>query len=204
MKAGIVFAPNGKDLILQLHNELWILSDTGELTEIPHSDELIVSSPAWGKTGEYVYFAESLNGRWQISRYNLVAKQIDPQPFAYDRELYIESYDGKHSFWRDGISKKFYVQWNESGLVEEVPITFPGYQLWLQFKIKTGGVYFTHLLDDIYYELKYYNFSTKKVSDVLVDKVLTHSRFSVSADETRLYMLEAVRGDLDIAVLDLP
>lgn len=200
----IVFAPNGKDLILQLHNELWILSDTGELTEIPHSDELIVSSPAWGKTGEYVYFAESLNGRWQISRYNVAEKQIDPQPFAYDRELYIESYDGKHSFWRDGISKKFYLQWNQSGLVEEVPITFSSYQLWLQFKIKAGGLYFTSLLDDIYYKLKFYNFNTKKVSDVLVDKVLTHSRFSVSADETRLYMLEAVRGDLDIAVLDLP
>ncbi|MDP5138660.1 hypothetical protein ORJ04_22185, partial [Rheinheimera baltica] len=200
----IVFSPNGKQLILQLHNELWLLSVTGELVKIPQSNEVTVSFPVWSKTGEYVYFSESFNGRWQISRYNVAEKQLDATPFAFDQEFYIESYDGMYSFWRDGISKKFYVKWNDSGLVEEVPITFTGYQLWSQFKLKSDGVYFTYLLDDIYYQLKFYNFKTKKLLDVLDEQVLTHSRFSVSADEKRLYLLESVRGDLDIAKLQVP
>ncbi|MDX5407484.1 MAG: winged helix-turn-helix domain-containing protein [Chromatiaceae bacterium] len=198
----LLFAPNGKDLLLQLHNELWLLSDQGVLTKIPHSSDNILYSPAWGKSGRYIYFAESLNSRWQISRYDLDKQVVEP--FALDQELYLESYDGKYSFWRDGITKKFYVKFSQSGQIEEVPITFPNYQLWFQFRLKDDGVYFTHILDDIYYELMFYNFKTKQKVNVLEEQVLTHSRFSVSADSSKLYILEAVRGDLDIATLELP
>ncbi len=198
------FAPNGKDIILQLQNELWLLSDTGELTRVPHSDNQTVTAPAWGSTGEYVYYAESINGRWQIARYNVATKKIDAEPYAFDRELYLESYDGKYSFWRDAVSKKFYVKFQDSDILQEVPISFPDNQLWLKFQIKSSGLYFTYLLDDIYYRLKFYDVQSNKIVDVVENQTLTHSQFSVSADEKRIFVLESVRGDFDIAALTLP
>ena len=200
----LTFAPNGKDLLLQLQNELWLLSDTGELTQVPHSKDVIVTAPAWGRNGKYVYYAETINGRWQIARYNVATNQIAQSPFAFDQELYIESYDGKYSFWRDAVNKKFYVKWFNSGVTEEVPTSVSDNQLWLRFQLSETGIYFTYLLDDIYYKLNFYEFKTKSVVSVLEDQVLTHNRFSVSADEKSIFILESVRGDLDIATLKLP
>ena len=200
----LAFAPNGKDLLIQLHNELWILSHDGTLTAVPHNAQITVNSPVWGRTGEYVYFAESINGRWQIARYNVNTKQIDPEPYAYDQEMYIESFDGKHVFWRDATTKKFYVKDLGADVIDEVPISFPDYQLWFKFNVKSSGVYFAYLLEDIYYSLKFYSFETKEIVDILPDKTLTHSRFSVSANEKSFFILESVRGDLDIAKLALP
>jgi len=198
------FAPNGSDLILQLHNELWLLSENGELTKVPHRSEQIITAPAWGRRGEFIFYAESINGRWQISRYNVATQQIDPEPYAVDQELYIESYDGEYSFWRDAISRKFYIKWLTSGDIEEVPLTFPDNQLWFDFQAKRSGIYFTHLLEDINYQLKFYDLTTKKVVDALGEQVLYHRRFSVSDDESRVYILQSVRGDFDIAALTLP
>jgi transcriptional activator of cad operon len=199
----VVFSPNGKRLILQLHNQLWLLSDTGELTRVPHNDDLIISDPTWGKTGKYIYFSESINGRWQIARFDVETMKIDPEPYAFDQEFYLESYDGKYSFWRDAISKKFYIKWLDTGLIDEIPVSFPDMQLFHKFQAKSSGVYFAYLLDNIYYTLKCYDFKSKKIVDVLGDQVLTHSRFSISSDEKRLFILESVRGDLDIATLEL-
>lgn len=200
----VAFAPNGRDLVIQLHNELWLLSYNGELTRIPHEAKRVVSAPSWSHSGEHIFFAESISGRWQIQRYNVSTHKIDDAPFALERDLYIESYDGRYSLWRDATSKKFYVKWFNSDVVEELPITFSDYQLWFKFELKPSGIYFTYLLNDIYYQLKFYDLQKREIVDALNDQVLTHNRFSITADELKIYMLEAVRGDLDIAVLSLP
>lgn len=200
----LAFAPNGRDLLVQLNNELWILSHNGTLTPVPHNAEITVTTPVWGRSGEHVYYAESINGRWQIARYNVSTQQIDPKPYAYDQEMYIESFDGKHVFWRDAATKKFYVKDIDSNVIDELPISFPDYQLWFKFNLKPSGIYFAYLLEDIYYSLKFYSFETKEIVDILPDKTLTHSRFSVSANEKSFFILESIRGDLDVAKLVFP
>jgi transcriptional activator of cad operon len=202
--SNIMFAPNGKDLVAQLHNEIWLISASGELTRVPHDDTKIIAAPAWSENGEFVYFAESINGRWQIARYHVATKNLDTEPYAFDQELYIESYDGKYSFWRDALSKKFYLKWHDSGVIEDVPISLPENQLWRKFQVKPSGIYYAELLDDVAYQLKFYDFASKKVLNVLSDEVLYLYRFTVSADERRVFMLQSVRGDLDIAKLALP
>lgn len=198
------FAPDGKAILIQLHNELWLLNKDGNLLQIPISENQIVTAPAWGHNGKYIYYTESLNGRWQIARYDVTSQQIDSQPLALDQELYLESFDGKYSFWRDAASKKFYIKWLDSGLVEELPISLPESQLWYKFQVKPSGIYYAFLLNDIYYELKFFDFKTQKIQQVLKDEILYHSRFTVSADEKSVFVLQSVRGDFDIAKLAMP
>ena len=200
----LVYSPDGHNLTIQLHNEIWLLSDTGELTKLPIDNSVVTSMPAWGYSGDYIYYAESVNGRWQIARYDVLEKRVDGKPFLVDTELYLESYDGKYSFWRDAITKKFYVKRLDSGTVEQISITLPENQLWFKFQPKAKGIYFTSLINDIYFKLQYYDLETRTVQDVLGGAPLFHTRFSVSADEKRIYILESVRGDLDIAKLQLP
>ncbi len=171
---------------------------------LPIHKNAVTSSPSWSSSGEYVYYAESVNGRWQIARYDVLEKQIDKQPFLVDTELYMESYDGNYSFWRDAITKKFYLKRLDSGIIEQLSITLPENQLWFRFQPRRNGIYFTSLIDDIYFKLQYYAFDTQEISDLLDGTPLYHTRFSVSADESRIFILESVRGDLDIAKLQLP
>ena len=200
----LVFSPDGKKLIVQLHNQLWLLSDDGRLTKIPQREDVIVASPSWGVSGEYVFFAESINGRWQIARFDVARAITDSSPFAIDQELYIESYDGTFSFWRDAISKKFFIKQLNSGNVKEVPVSLPRNQLWTKFQAKSSGIYYAELIDNIYYSLKHYDVENGEISNVTEEQVLYHSRFSVSEDEKRVFILESVRGDIDIAKLELP
>ncbi len=198
------FSPDGKSLVLQLHNELWVLSETGHLTKLPVRESQIITAPSWSHTGDYIYYTESLNGRWQIARYNVISQQIDAKPFALDQEMYLESFDGKYSFWRDSGSKKFYIKWFESGVVDEIPIVLPESQLWYKFQAMPSGIYFAQLLDDIYYQLKFFEFDSKAIKQPMNDEVIYHSRFTVSADEMSIYVLQSIRGDIDIAKLALP
>ena len=199
----LVYSPNGHNLTIQLHNEIWVLSEIGELTKLPIDNSVVTSMPAWSQSGDYIYYAESINGRWQIARYDVLEKRVDDKPFLVDTEMYVESYDGKYSFWRDAITKKFYLKRLDSNTVEPIPIVLPENQLWFKFQPKANGIYFTALVNDIYFKLQYYDLKTRMVQDVLGGSPLYHTRFSVSADEKRIYILESVRGDLDIAKLKL-
>ncbi|MBU2112982.1 MAG: winged helix-turn-helix domain-containing protein [Gammaproteobacteria bacterium] len=200
----LVYSPEGSKLILQLDNQIGVLSDQGELTMLPAQNNTVTSSPSWSRSGEYVYFAESVNGRWQIARFDVVENQFDIQPFMVDTQLYMESYDGNYSFWRDAINKTFYFKRFDSEVVEQLPIALPENQLSFRFQPRADGIYFTSLIDGIYFKLQYYDFKTKEVRDIPEGTSLYHTRFSVSADEKRIFILESVRGDLDIATLQLP
>ena len=200
----VVFSPRGNKLIVQLHNQMWLLSLDGQLFKLPQGENLIVTSPSWSSNGQYVYYAESINGRWQIARYDVATNKIDDTPFALDQDVYIESFDGKFSFWRDAISKNYFVKWHGTGQVEQLPISLAENQLWFKFQVKSEGIYFADLIDDMYYDLKYYDFHSKQISKVLDTQVLYHYMFSVTEDEKRVFILESVRGDLDIAKLELP
>ena len=127
-----------------------------------------------------------------------------PMLLAEDRELYIESYDGEYRVWRDALDKRFYIQWSADNSVEVLPIVLSENQLWLKVQAKSRGIYYTYLIDDIRYKLKFFDLQTKEISDAVAVEYLYHSRFSISSDESSVYILEAVRGDFDIAEITLP
>lgn len=200
----LVYSPDGSKLVLQLDNQIGLLSEAGELSMIPVQSNTVTSSPSWSRSGEYIYFAESVNGRWQIARFDVLENQLENHPFMVDAQLYMESYDGNYSFWRDAINKRFYLKRFDSEVVEQLPISLPENQLSFRFQPRADGIYFTSLIDGIYFKLQYYDFKTQKVMDIPEGKALYHTRFSVSADERSIFILESVRGDLDIATLQLP
>ncbi|MGP9800221.1 winged helix-turn-helix domain-containing protein [Rheinheimera sp. NSM] len=200
----LVFSPDGKKLLAQINNEIWLLSDVVPPIRLSDTSDNVIASPAWSHDGLKVYYAESKNGRWNIVSHEISDNMLMPGVFAVDRELYIESYDGKYSLWRDAISKKFYILWSDTQQVEEIPIALPENQLWLKVQTTANGIYFTYLLEDIKYSLKYYAFDSKKISDAVAVDYLYHSRFSLTPDENYIYILEAVRGDFDVAYIALP
>lgn len=199
----LVFSPDGRSLVAQINNEIWLLSENGLPKMLSGVSDNLIHSPGWSRDGKSIIYAESKNGRWHIMSHDLSGDLFLPKVFAEGKELYIESYDKNYSVWRDAVSKKFYVSWNEENRIEEIPIVLPEDQLWLKVQAKERGIYFTYLIDSIQYKLKFYSFGDKKVMDAVSVDYLYHSRFSVSSDERFVYILEAVRGDFDIAKIEL-
>lgn len=200
----LVFSPDGRRLIAQVNNTLWLLSENSPPQQLEGIGENLIASPSWGYKGDMVFYAESKNGRWNIMSSIITTDISKPTLFAEDRELYIESYDGKYSVWRDALDKRFYIQWSNDKSVEALPITLSENQLWLKVQAKSRGIYYTYLIDDIRYKLKFFDLQTKVIADAVAVEYLYHSRFSLSADESFVYILEAVRGDFDIAEITLP
>lgn len=198
----LMFSPDGKLLVAQVNNEVWLLSSEQPARKVASGGDNLISSPSWSADGSAIYYAESKNARWAIIRLIVQNDEATTSVFAENRELHIESYDNKYSIWRDAISKTFYVHWHDSDVVEELPIKLPENQFWLKFQLKKSGIYYTHLLSDIHYQLQYYNFATKNLSDV-IEPNLYHSRFSLSPDEESVFILQSVRGDFDIAQIPL-
>lgn len=200
----LVFSPNGADLLAQINNEIWLLSDSKAPVRLSEKSDNLISQPAWSFDGQRIYYAESKSGRWHIVSHEVSDNLLTPAVFAVDRELYIESYDGKYSIWRDAISKKFYMQRFDAQAPHELPISLPDNQAWLKLQTTETGIYFAYLVDEIKYSLKYYSFETNKITDAVALDYLYHSRFSLTPDEKFIYILEAVRGDFDVASLMLP
>lgn len=199
----LAFSPDGQLLLAQINNDIWLLEAEEEPRKIVSGDSSLISSPTWGRNGKQIFYAKSQNARWNIMQLNLSQDELLPSVFAENRELYLESSDGAYSIWRDGLSKKFYIHWMKTGKEEELPINLPENQLWLKFQLLSSGIYFSYLLDDINYKLKFYDFHKATFSDV-IESTLYHSRFSLSPDQKSVYILESVRGDFDIAKLELP
>ncbi|WP_134051855.1 winged helix-turn-helix domain-containing protein [Rheinheimera aquimaris] len=200
----LVFSPSGKELLAQINNEIWLLSDSKAPVRLSENNDNLISQPAWSYDGKRIYYAESKSGRWHIVSHEVSDNLLTPIVFAVDRELYIESYDGKYSIWRDAISKKFYMQRFDTQIPQEIPITLPENQAWLKFQTTKSGVYFAYLVDEIKYSLKYYSFDNGEISNAVTVDYLYHSRFSLTPDEKFIYILEAVRGDFDVASVKLP
>lgn len=199
----LVFAPDGKSLVAQVNNEVWLLSASQEPRQIASGQDNLIANPVWSADGKSVYYAESKNGRWNIIKLDQLEQEPVASIVAENRELYIESYDHKYAIWRDANSKTFYIEHYDSGKIETLPISLPENQFWLKFQLKADGIYFTYLLEDIHYKLQFYDFNTQLLSDV-IDSDLYHSRFSLSPDERFVYILQSVRGDFDIAEIELP
>jgi Tol biopolymer transport system component len=193
----MAFSPDGNQLLLQINSGIWQLLFDGTLTQIVGQDNESVAYPAWSRDGTQIFYAQSRQGRWDI----MVAsadKEIDNQLFATDRELYQQSFIASYNIWRDANSRKFIIEYS-NGDTEELNLDTRADQVFFKFDLRQQGFYFTYLLDSTQYQLRYYDLTSGKVNQQIIDDYLYHSRFSLSLDETEVFYLEAARADLDIA-----
>jgi transcriptional activator of cad operon len=193
----LVFSPNGSQLLLHLNSGIWQLKLDGELKQIVGQNEEIVAYPAWSRDSNEVFYAQSRQGRWDIMA---AAANVDSEPrlVGTNRELYIQSYTADYNIWRDANSKNFIIEYG-NGETQALHLDKPADQLLFKFDLRRQGFYFTYLLDDSQYQLRYYDLTTGKVNQQVIDDYLYHSRFSISANESEVYFLEAARADIDIA-----
>ncbi|MDX1536730.1 winged helix-turn-helix domain-containing protein [Arsukibacterium sp.] len=193
----LVFSPDGSNLLLHLNSGIWQLTMAGELIQIVGKDGEVVANPAWSRDGSEVFYAQSRQGRWDIM-VAAVDTEIEKRVLATDRELYIQSYNADYNIWRDANSKNFVIEYS-NGDTRELKLGTKADQMLFKFDLRRHGFYFTYLLEDTQYQLRYYDLKSGTVTEEVIDDYLYHNRYSISVDETEVYMLEAVRADFDIA-----
>ena len=193
----LVFSPDGSQLLLHLNSGIWQLTMAGELIQIVGKEGEIVANPAWSRDGSEVFYAQSRKGRWDIMM-AAVDTEIEKRVLATDRELYIQSYNADYNIWRDANSKNFVIEYS-NGDIRELNLGTKADQMLFKFDLRRQGFYFTYLLEDTQYQLRYYDLESGTVDEKVIDDYLYHNRYSISVDETEVYMLEAVRADFDIA-----
>ncbi|KKO48593.1 hypothetical protein VT06_10905 [Arsukibacterium sp. MJ3] len=193
----MAFSPDGNQLLLQINSGIWQLMSDGKLTQIVGQDNESVAYPAWSRDGTKIFYAQSRQGRWDIM-VAAVDTEIEKRVLATDRELYQQSYIADYIIWRDANSKNFVIEYS-NGDTKELNLDTTADQVFFKFDLRQQGFYFTYLLDSTQYQLRYYDLTSGKVHQQVIDDNLYHSRFSLSLDETEVYYLEAARADFDIA-----
>jgi transcriptional activator of cad operon len=195
---GLVFSPDGTRLLVHLTQRLLMYDFDGSYKEIRAATDASIGVPSWSRDGKFIFYPEMKQGKWQLIKIgteDLHVKNILQQ----EREFYLESYEGNYSFWRDGNSKRFYMQVNgfEPELLDFV---LPDTQIQTHYHLTQNGVYFSKLIGELSYRLYFYDIATKSVKTVLEE--INLGRFSVSADEKYIYILEYEFADIDIGILE--
>tara|TARA_R110002126_G_scaffold119373_10_gene260240 strand:+ start:807 stop:2963 length:2157 start_codon:yes stop_codon:yes gene_type:complete len=193
----LVFSPDGSKLLLHLNSGIWQLTMAGELIHIVGKEGEVVANPAWSRDGSEVFYAQSRQGRWDIM-VAAVDTEVEKRVLATDRELYLQSYNADYNIWRDANSKNFVIEYS-NGEISELNLGTTADQMLFKFDLRRQGFYFTYLVRDTQYQLRYYDLKSGTVNERVIDDYLYHNRYSISVDETEVYVLEAVRADFDIA-----
>ena len=145
-----------------------------------------------------MFYSEARQGRWQV-----IQRDINDlgkgDIFANDKEYYYESYYADYAFWRSSKDKQFYMQWN-GGKPKKLNIDLPETQVILKFELRKTGIYYSYLIDELNYRLNYLDFTADETVEVI--EPIQFGRFSISADEKYVFILEYDFGDMDIAVIE--
>ena len=193
----LIFSPDGSKLLVQMNQQILVYDHSRLLSEIKGQMGAVIGTPSWNSDGDKVYFPEVNHGKWQIISVSLKDLNIR-ETIATEKEFYLSSHDGSYVFWRDSNSKKFYIQ--RSGLQpEELAFTLPDTQIVSKFQLTPKGIYFSKLVGELDYGLFYFNLTEHRLETV-IDKMRL-SRFSVSADENHVYILDYEFGDIDVAII---
>ncbi|GAB2905881.1 winged helix-turn-helix domain-containing protein [Rheinheimera gaetbuli] len=196
----MVFSPDGSMLLVQLIQHILLYQFDGSVQKINGSDGAVIGTPSWSSDGKTIFFPEVSQGKWRIVATN--STDLNSREFiASEREFYMESYAGDYVFWRDSNSKKFFIQYANSQPTE-IDFALPASQVMTKFNLKQRGIYFAKLVSDLNYGLFYYDLVTDSIVPVINE--LTVGRFSISADEQYIYILEYEFADMDIGILELP
>ncbi|HEY0922018.1 winged helix-turn-helix domain-containing protein [Rheinheimera pacifica] len=194
----LMFSPNGSRLMVQLNDEIWLFDIEGNSLKIAGEKDAVLAFPSWSKDGKSLFYSEARQGRWQVIQRDIndLGKR---EIFANDKEYYYESYYADYAFWRSSRDKQFYIQ-RAGEQPQKLKIELPETQVMLRFELRKTGIYYSYLVDELNYRLSYLDFAADDIINVL--EPIQFGRFSISADEKFIFMLEYDFGDMDIAVID--
>ena len=193
-----MFSPDGTQLLVHANQQIFIYEFDGTYKKVAGSEGVLLGLPSWSRDGKTIYFAEVLQGKWRIvelSTQDLQSRNIT----AVEREFYYQSYTADYAFWRESNTNKFYLQ-RAQAQPEELAISLPDTQVITKFHLAANGIYYSRLVDEMSYALHYYDLKTK-TTQLVVDK-MSLGRFSISADEKYVYILEYELADIDIGILE--
>lgn len=194
----LAFSPDGSRLMVQLNDELWLFDINGNPLRIAVDKDAVLASPSWSRDGKSLFYSEARQGRWQVIQrdVNELGKRAI---FANDKEYYHESYYADYAFWLSSRDKQFYIQW-AGEQPKKLNIKLPETQVMQKFELRKTGIYYAYLFDELNYRLNYLDFATGVITNVL--EPIQFGRFSISADENYIFMLEYDFGDMDIAIVE--
>lgn len=195
------FSPDGKHLLALISQQLWLMSEDGAPIRISSSLENNVSNLSWGADGKTIYYAVSRQGRWQVM-ITYLDQLASSELFNPQMELYLESKDGRYSFWQNSHTRHYYLQRMDGSVPERLELPVQE-SLPLHFKLAKNGLYYSSYLTDNRYQLYYYDFSSQKIAVATDMESISSSHFSLSADEQYFYLPSIGRGDMDIAEISL-
>lgn len=194
----ITFSPDGNSLLVQLTNEIWLLESGAVPHRVAGGTGTVIGSPSWSRTGDRIFYAESDKGRWQVISLPL-ADLTTKEVFNTEKELYLEARDDDYVVWRDSSNQKFYIQ-RDGSQTEELPIKLPEQQVMVKLELRKNGIYYSYLTSGMEYQLKFYEFETG--TTLVARESMQLGRFSISADERFVFILEYEFGDIDIQQLE--
>lgn len=195
----LVFSPDGKKLLAQINNEIWLFSATHEPQKLLGSEGAILANISWSKEGNKVFYAESWQGRWQLISFPIDQPE-SKEVLSTNMELYQESFDGDYSVWRNNTNKRFYMK-SITGDVMELPILLSEQQILTKLIPRKNGIYYSYLVDGVKYQVQYLDFSNFSNKVIFDDMYL--GRFSITSNEKYIYTLKYFIGDIDISEISI-
>lgn len=194
------FSPDGRNLLALISQQLWILAEGVEPRRIPTKGFDTIANPSWSRDGQHVFFAVARQGQWQMMQADLNAS-LPVQLFHPERELYLESPNGRYQFWRNSVDHGYFLAVDAEPAIK-LELAEPG-RLPLRFIITNQGLYFSSYLEDNKYQLYYLDFSNTEIQPATTVDTLYFDQFSLSADGRYFYVPSMAGGDTDIAEISV-
>jgi hypothetical protein len=194
------FSPDGKKLLIVIGGALWLLQADQEpklLTKPDQQSRL----PTWAADSNTVFYLVSVHGRWQLAKHSLVNDEVTFQKHDYD--YYKESPDGLYvvrSYVDNENFEIFHKSSKKTVILDFLPkLDFIAPQLVLRSK----SIYFVKADEFGKYHIRSYDIETGIVKNTGIEQRVFGRRFSVSGDESFIYLDDGQTGDVDLAELKL-
>lgn len=190
------FAPNGEYLLALISRQLWLLQEGREPRLISEGIENHIANPSWSKDSRSIFFAVSRHGQWQLM--NVEVGLTEPARLVHpDRELYLESPDGRARFWRNSQDQGYYLE-TDAASAQRLDFIDHGI-VPLRFVLSDHGLYFSSHMKDNRYQLYHLNLNTLEIKIATSKDAIFSDYFSLSADGKSFYLPSMGGGDMDIA-----
>lgn len=191
----VEFSPNGKSLIANTGNELWLF-DAEDIPKKISGEGKTIREPSWSYDGKFINYISSSSGRWQLFRIN--AETLKSEHVRDNVDFYRESSDGKYIIFREGGGDDYKVSYKDSSITDVIKVN-DGELTHPNFVLRSKYIYFSNRIDSNKTSVMAFNLETKELHDTGLFTTQDLKRISVSLDEKYIYMPAGEYGDMDIA-----
>jgi Tol biopolymer transport system component len=193
MYKGMEFSADGRLLLANIGNDVWIFSDNEKPLRVNKADQ-VARNPSWSHDGLSVYFSVGHQGRWQIVKVNRAT--LEQEVFATDLDFFKESPDGRYQVMHRIADDVYQVKFND-GRVIELPRNTNDFSV-PHFILRAEHLYFSLKVHDNRNDIKALHLQSGEIKETGLMMNFSLKRFAVSMDEKFIYALQGAPGDMDI------